>query len=1048
MNRHSSTIFHIFSTLFSPRVCSYAIVLLTSLFCYQQSWGANYDVLNTGDVGADTLRGSLALISADGDTLIFGNSDNFPGTINLLSDLAPVTFDFGFVNLDGGTIVISRNDPGSSQLFDFSGSIEISGFDDSFEMQAFADDQTAAIVAENLLISGGLGSRITVGTASGMTLGVGADLLVIDGDLSSDIQVNTQTGDAFGLYSNTNMLIDGVINGQIRVQSDIGFAHALFAEGDLVVTQGITGNINTSTEISDSHVLWSEAGSIVIENGISGTLSATTSGIYASGIDAIGDISITGGISGAITTNAGVDGSFGIFADLGDVMISGGISGDISSTAGGHTAIGIYAPDGAINGGDLSRPLYISGNVKAEADGLAVGIAAADGMNLDISGVVSGIDNSGSGQGYAIRSGYEDGVGNWLENGAVDSVVIRSGAILVGKVDLSGGDDSFTLVGSGIRIDESVSGGSGYDSLNLTGDGYAIIDFPVINFERLTKSGTGTWSLMENLDMGASGVTFINSGVLAVNSILTSPSVLVARDGTLAGNGTINGNVVNSGKISPGNSVGTLYINGNYTHQPGSVYLAELHSSGGDRIIVSGTSDLNGGVIRPVLRRSLFRDNQSLTVLSSQGGITGSLAGGALQGTEILSTSISQSPTEINLTVHRKSYGDFGTNSNQQSLGRALDSIVPYASGAGDFIESFLVSLDFDYSAAEISQVLGGLDPQIYTGFVSTTHLVAQQFQNSMRTRSRGVHDLKAFSLDTFSPAEGSSITSAHGLVAPDEENGNNWQIWGHIYGGMSDKELDSHYYGYQMSTSSIVMGADRRFSTDLRLGSAISGGSSSFDFTNGDSGEQTSFQAGIYGDSVLGNFENDFSLSFGWHEGEAEREINLPMLNYLITPEADTTSILLHLGTHYRLTTDNIGFGPMAAIDLASIEMDDISENSGSFLDLHISDTSKTYLSSTLGLRFSSLFRVKDFTVIPHLELSWLHQFMDDDISMTAAFREYSQTPFGVKGNGGPTDSLSIQAGVRTEISNSFHAYLDFVSQVAPDYYDLYGSLGVEYRF
>src|SRR4029078_1524314 len=78
----------------------------------------------------------------------------------------------------------------------------------------------------------------------------------------------------------------------------------------------------------------------------------------------------------------------------------------------------------------------------------------------------------------------------------------------------------------------------------------------------LTKVGTGTLILsgVNTYD----GPTTIQGGKLAVNGSITS-NVTVQSAGALGGTGTIFGNVLNSGAIAPGNSIGTLTINGNYT---------------------------------------------------------------------------------------------------------------------------------------------------------------------------------------------------------------------------------------------------------------------------------------------------------------------------------------------------------------------------------------------------------------------------------------------------------------------------------------------------
>ena len=79
----------------------------------------------------------------------------------------------------------------------------------------------------------------------------------------------------------------------------------------------------------------------------------------------------------------------------------------------------------------------------------------------------------------------------------------------------------------------------------------------------------------------------INAGTMNVNA-----------GGLLYGGGTINGNVINNGTVAPGNSPGTLTINGNYTQGAGGTLAAELGGTTAganyDVLNVSGAATLNG----------------------------------------------------------------------------------------------------------------------------------------------------------------------------------------------------------------------------------------------------------------------------------------------------------------------------------------------------------------------------------------------------------------------------------------------------------------------
>jgi hypothetical protein len=81
----------------------------------------------------------------------------------------------------------------------------------------------------------------------------------------------------------------------------------------------------------------------------------------------------------------------------------------------------------------------------------------------------------------------------------------------------------------------------------------------------LTKQGSGTWIIDQNLSAPISTDILAGGLTVAQSATLTSSSVTIASGGILTGTGAISGNVTNSGTVSPGDPFGTLTIRGNYT---------------------------------------------------------------------------------------------------------------------------------------------------------------------------------------------------------------------------------------------------------------------------------------------------------------------------------------------------------------------------------------------------------------------------------------------------------------------------------------------------
>ncbi len=144
----------------------------------------------------------------------------------------------------------------------------------------------------------------------------------------------------------------------------------------------------------------------------------------------------------------------------------------------------------------------------------------------------------------------------------------------------------------------------------------------------LTIDGTGTLSLT-----GMSthtGTTYVDGGRLSVNGTIVSP-VKVESGGTLGGpaRSATTSRSQSGGVYAPGNSIGTQMINGALTFGAGGILEIEVNAAGAsDQIILQGTADLTGGILRPLLEQGLYGPSTSYTIIDNDGvdPVTGQFA--------------------------------------------------------------------------------------------------------------------------------------------------------------------------------------------------------------------------------------------------------------------------------------------------------------------------------------------------------------------------------------------------------------------------------------
>lgn len=541
------------------------MLLLFSLLLPTATFAANYDVNNLHDLGAGSLRQAIE-DAGDGDTI----TATVSGTINIttvLPDLNSVTFVNGEnITISGsvgdawdGTLEIDPSKTVSGTLPNISittshnegagligrgvltlasplaGTLTVTGSDSASGIIGWddmnLDDITGTLDIEHTTSSGGayglrgLSGDITVGDISGDFLidsqnaGYGIhsfDNLTV-GDISGTIQVTTNASDGFGLNAKNRAMNVGDISGTIRVNSGKS-AYGIKSTDNLTMGD-VTGTIRATATKNSANAIHSYDN--VTISSVSGTVHAETSGDTAYGIRAGDNLDLTT-MSGTVNAIATGKDAFAIYSSGSSGIALSTVSGTVNAEAGAEQAIGIYSHGALDNGSGAATT--INGSVTAKANGLAVGIGVADGMNITVTGTISATDSSGSGKAYAIASGRAN-INSWRTVGtANDTVTLGSGSTITGTIELGGGTNTLTLDDAG----------------TLTGD--------VKSITTLTKNGAGTWDATgtiqtDSMDLTAGKVivtvTQTDTPALAVANTLTNDGEIeIQLDTSIAGGTT------------------------------------------------------------------------------------------------------------------------------------------------------------------------------------------------------------------------------------------------------------------------------------------------------------------------------------------------------------------------------------------------------------------------------------------------------------------------------------------------------------------------------
>jgi hypothetical protein len=274
------------------------------------------------------------------------------------------------------------------------------------------------------------------------------------------------------------------------------------------------------------------------------------------------------------------------FSAIANVNIYGGSSSDV-----------LNLPNNG-NFGNWNRPLVVDAGRFLELN--SVGIAAN--MNVQQGVVIGGPPQYSP----LPRPLYSQGNAGLVLNGTqlqTNSLIVSQDA--QASVSLSNGASltvsGNTTVGAGayatMTLNASIMNQG--NSLYVLGASNSQPASPLQTAGRLTIENNSVVNVNNGiLGVGWNGMssTPLKSSLIINNSIVNG-NVVIGSNGYLGGNGTIHGNLTNYGTINPGNSPGTIYLDGTFTNGAGGKLVLEVASNGSggyitDKLVFANTANL------------------------------------------------------------------------------------------------------------------------------------------------------------------------------------------------------------------------------------------------------------------------------------------------------------------------------------------------------------------------------------------------------------------------------------------------------------------------
>ena len=705
---------------------------------------------------------------------------------------------------------------------------------------------------------------------------------------------------------------------------------------------------------------------------------------------------------------------------------------------------------------------------------------------IDVQGGSATINNRAGGTLQLESSGYVSGAVISNEAGAIISMaggaaLLNTAVANTGVISLSQGANLFnstitTSAGGSIALTGGASGGT--SALSFTGNGKLDISGlgafdpgtaigslasvsatseVILGVKRLSVGATNTSTSFAGVISGAggslnktgtgtltltgansyTGATAVNGGTLIVNgSILSSSGVTVASGARIGGSGQLPSTTVN-GTISPGNSPGTLTVNGNLVLGAGSVYLAEVQGAVADRINVTGTAAL-AGTLQLVPLGGAYQFSTPYTLLSAAGGRTGTFSPVETTGAfgDGVTASVAYTATDVQLTLTPKPLAPvivdpavapappssrlgLGRPANAHAVALGIDTAV--ANGADP---SSLFAI-YNLPAAAIPGAVNQLSGEIHTAVPAMAHSAAGQFLRSMLDGSgagrlagtmSGPGGATGFTADLPSRRDG----PGHASLDPAR-----FSLWGVTFGstGRTVGDLAVGSANRNISDGHVAVGADIRLGSDTVVGAAVSGGQSHASLSGRlGKAEADVFQAGVYGRTFLGPVNLGAALGYARLDTDTNRAIAAltrtgVAASYVTQAWSGRIEASVPIATWGGFTVAPLAaFQAVQARSPAAVERDQTGATAGM---LTLPGRSDVISRSELGLAFDATLMVGATPVSGFVRASWAHYYQRDT-ETTASINGLAGASFGVTGARPDRNAALLAAGADIKLSPS----------------------------
>lgn len=359
-------------------------------------------------------------------------------------------------------------------------------------------------------------------------------------------------------------------------------------------------------------------------------------------------------------------------------------------------------------------------------------------------------------------------------------------------------------------------------------------------------------------------------------------------------------------------------------------------------------------------------------------------------------------------------FAEHATSHNGKQVAIMLDSTVD------KLLESDVLSEWQEYELAKLGDYLGRLQPGQVGAVLE--QLAATQNANLGTATQNSMNELNASLLAV--------------MREPSESAGAGGRVWFNGLGNTGKLEGQRGSTGLQQRTRGLMVGADWSLDHAWRIG--VMGAKTGSDLSaKRFNAELDSWHVGAYALRQEGPLALRLGAIYSNHDGQNKRGVDIDFLGFREQLKgkynAQSQNAFAELG--YQMGDEGFSVEPFAGIGWQRYHRDSFSEKGG-VTALNVGEQTQQNLSSTFGLRLSSLYALgNQMSLKPHLSTHWKHLYGDvnSTVRQSSAWEKSDDfnSGFTIKGTALDRDSLALRAGLDLALSAQHTLGLTYTADV-----------------